>query len=229
MPSARYHPLYSGSPSRTQGDVVALVYAGNRLAHLRKHVQKGAVNRIPDKLHAKAGNLHGQNIAVAVDREPRHHVRLPVDKAAAGKVRPGHDGPAVPDGVLRAAAPEARVKHVVGVAGDEPDGDFAQAVVKARPHIGVAGKHVHQPAVLKVALRFADFLPVYPRVPVLDAALGLGRYCDFRIRPLYFHCFTFKNCFRLIVTCFTSAINIPARGSPAWNDFAHKYKPVTRL
>ena len=110
-----------------------------------------------------------------------------MNQAAAGKVGAGHDSFAVSNRVLHAAAPKAGVKHVVCIARNKANGNLACAVVKARTHIGVSGKYVHKPAVPGRALRFDNLFAVYPRMPVLDAALRLRGYHDFGVRPLLLH------------------------------------------
>ena len=110
-----------------------------------------------------------------------------MDQAAALEVGAGHDGLAVGDGVGHSAAPESGVEAVVGVAGEQADGDLGAFVIEASAHIGRAGKDIHQTAVLRRPRLPCQFGPVYPRVAVLDGSFPFRGDLYRRIAALLFH------------------------------------------
>ncbi len=99
-----------------------------------------------------------------------------MNKAAAGKIRPGHHGFSVSDRIFHAPAPEPAVEYVIGIAGNQPDGNLAGGVIKACSQKGVSCKHIYQFTILWIAFNAANFFPVYPRVSVPYAFFRIWRY-----------------------------------------------------
>lgn len=120
-----------------------------------------------------------------VHRQAGQAVRLPEDYPAGGKVLGLQDGLSVLPGIAEAAEPEALVKRIVGVPGEEADPDEGGKAEEPGPQPGpLLVQHVHHGAVGGVRGAGEDLPGVDPGVAVLDgfAALfgdgknGVGAY-----------------------------------------------------
>ena len=110
-------------------------------------------------------------------------VGLAEDDPAGREVGRLEDGFAVGPGVLDAAAPEAGVEGVVGVAGDEADADLALERDEAGAEVSaLRAHHVGEGSVLRLCLReLEDVVLVHPRMPAHEAGFGFFVYFINRI------------------------------------------------
>ena len=125
-----------------------------------------------------------QTLSVGMEKlKPVLFPLLAEDDPAGREVGRLEDGLAVGPGVLDAAAPEAGVEGVVGVAGDEADADLALERDEAGAEVSALRAHyVGEGAVLGLCLReLEDVVLVHPRMPAHEAGLGFFVYFINRI------------------------------------------------
>ena len=128
-------------------------------------------------LHADAEGLGDEDVVEAVHGQAGELVGLAEDDPAGREVGRFEDSLAVGPGVLDAAAPEAGVEGVVGVAGDEADADLALERDEAGAKVSaLRAHHVGEGSVLRLCLReLEDVVLVHPRMPAHEA--GFGFFC----------------------------------------------------
>ena len=167
----------------TQGLVVPLVDAVDGLAvGPQDFGEEGEEDRL-QLLHADAEGLGDEDVVEAVHGQAGELVGLAEDDPAGREVGRLEDGLAVGPGVLDAAAPEAGVEGVVGVAGDEADADLALERDEAGAEVSaLRAHHVGEGSVFRLCLReLEDVVLVHPRMSAHEAGLGFFVYFINRI------------------------------------------------
>ena len=167
----------------TQGLVIPLVDAVDGLAVGPQHFGEEGEEDGLQLLHADAEGLGDEDVVEAVHGQAGELVGLAEDDPAGREVGRLEDGLAVGPGVLDAAAPEAGVEGVVGVAGDEADADLALERDEAGAEVSaLRAHHVGEGPVLRLCLReLEDVVLVHPRMPAHEAGLGFFVYFINRI------------------------------------------------
>ena len=166
-----------------QGLVVPLVDAVDGLAVGPQHFGEEGEEEGLQLLHADAEGLGDEDVVEAVHGQAGELVGLAEDDPAGREVGGLEDGLAVGPGVLDAAAPEAGVEGIVGVAGDEADADLALERDEAGAEVSaLRAHHVGKGPVLRLCLReLEDVVLVHPRMPAHEAGLGFFVYFINRI------------------------------------------------
>ena len=158
-----------------EGFVIPLIDAVNGLAVGPQDFRQDGEENGLELFHPRAQGLGDEDIVEAVYRQARKLVGLPKDDPAGGKIGGLQHGLAVGPGVLHPAAPEAGVKGIVGVAGDEPHPDLAVVGDKARAEVSALGAdHIGQGTVFRERLRRGgNIVFVHPGVAAHQQALGV--------------------------------------------------------
>ena len=167
----------------TQGLVVPLVDAVDGLAVGPQDFGEEGEEDGLQLLHADAEGLGDEDVVEAVHGQAGELVGLAEDDPAGREVGRFEDSLAVGPGVLDAAAPEAGVEGVVGVAGDEADADLALERDEAGAKVSaLRAHHVGEGSVLRLCLReLEDVVLVHPRMPAHEAGFGFFAYFINRI------------------------------------------------
>ena len=171
-----------------EGHIVALVDAADLLPILPQHLGQQGKQPVLDALHAQTEGLGHQHAFKPVHRQAGEQVGLSENDAAAAAVGFAHHRLAIVPRVADAALPEGVGEVIVGVAAHQTHPDPGVAVIEAAAQPAApAAHHVHQPAVLRRAVRGGHFALIDPRVAACQRGFSLGRDGDAGIGTQCFH------------------------------------------
>ena len=167
-------------------NVVALVYCGDMLAHIREGLHKQLVERVLYALRAEGQHLRNKDVTESVDGESGEAVSLAEYETAAAEILRAHDGAAVVQRVAYPAGVEVPVEFVVGVAGDDAYAYLGVVVYVTCAEVApLAAENVGKAAVFVFAGDLCDLVGIDPRVSAAECLLAL--FGDGRLGIVSFH------------------------------------------